>query len=132
MKIVVDTNILISAFNWEGNPHRIIERALQRKINLVISPQILEEFKVVALRPVFEFSEEEIDKFIESILEVCEMTIPIEKLDVIKDDPSDNKILECALEAKAGFIISGDRHLLKLKEFKGIKILTAKQFLDIL
>ena len=57
---------------------------------------------------------------------------PKEEIKFIKEDPKDNIILECALAAKAGYIVSGDKHLLKLKEYKGIKIMSAREFLDIL
>ena len=57
---------------------------------------------------------------------------PKESIKVIKDDPKDDMVLECAVEGKADFIVSGDPHLLKLKEFRSIKIVTPKQFLDLL
>ena len=131
MKVVLDTNILISALGWLGNSRWIIGQIIDKKLNLAISLDILDEFHGVAARLKFEFSEEEITDFIDSIMEVAELVVPVEKLEIIKDDPSDNKILECAIEARVDYIISGDRHLLKLKEFKGIKIVTAAQFLTI-
>lgn len=130
MKVVLDTNIFISAFGWPGNPRAIVRLALAQQIKLVLSMSILEEFKEAAREPELEFSEEEISDFIDAVLEVAELIAPLQKLDVIKADPSDNRILECALQARADFVVSGDHHLLDLKEFRGIKILTAKQFLD--
>jgi hypothetical protein len=56
--------------------------------------------------------------------------VPKEKIAIIRDDPADNKVLECAIAAGAKFIITGDKHLLKLKKFKGISIITAKEFLQ--
>lgn len=57
---------------------------------------------------------------------------PQQKLNIIKQDPDDNVILECAIEGKAGYIVSGDRHLLALKQYRGIKIITARQFIETL
>ena len=59
-----------------------------------------------------------------------QIVYPKKKLNVVKKDPKDNKILECALEAQASFIISGDKHLLEIKEYKGIKIISPKEFLN--
>ena len=58
--------------------------------------------------------------------------IPTKKINVIKEDPTDNKFLECAVESHADYIVSGDKHLKRLKEFKKIKIVTVNKFLDIL
>lgn len=130
MKIVADTNVLISAFGWNGPEHELIARCLRTEITLCFSAQTLEEFKVVSLRKKFGFSQDEIDEFIDALLEASQMVFPEEQINEIKDDPKDNKFLECAAEAKAQFIVSGDRHLLKLGQFRRTKILSAKQFLS--
>lgn len=130
MKVVVDTNILISAFGWPGNPRSIINLAIDGRVDLLVSPDIIEEFKGVALRAKFDFSTEEIAEFIESLLEMGELVIPCEKINAIMSDPDDNIILECAVEANADIIVTGDRHLLDLKTFRGIRIMTAQQFLN--
>lgn len=75
-------------------------------------------------------SDEDIEKHIQLILSHSQIVEPMKKIDVIKKDPSDNKFLECAIEGKTDYIISGNRHLLELKKFKEIKILRAKEFLD--
>ena len=132
MKVVLDTNILISALGWVGNPNTIVRLAVDKKIKLAISMDIIEEFKETAREPEFKFSEEDISDFIEAMMGVAELVMPTEKLEIIKNDLSDNRILECASEAKTDYIVTGDQHLLELREFRGIKILKAKQFLDIL
>ncbi|MDP3765803.1 MAG: putative toxin-antitoxin system toxin component, PIN family [Nanoarchaeota archaeon] len=65
------------------------------------------------------------------LVEICIIIETEEKLEIVKEDPSDNIIMESAVEGKADFIVSGDQHLLKLKEYKGIKILTPREFLDL-
>lgn len=131
MKIVLDTNILISALGWKGgNEYKILKKCFNKELELLFSSEILEEFIKVAKRPKFEFSLEEIDEFISSLLEISKFLVPDKKFDIIKDDPEDNKFLDAAVAGKANFIISGDKHLLQLKEFRGIKILTPREFLD--
>lgn len=131
MKVVLDTNILVSALGWLGNPHIIVRKILDKKIKLAISLELIEEFRETVREEKFGFSEEEISDFIDAIAETAEFVVSSEKIDVVKEDPDDNIVLECALEAKADFIITGDRHLLKIKDFKGIKIMAANEFLNL-
>ena len=100
------------------------------EIKLFMSPQILEEFIAVANRKKFRFSKDEIEEFVTSLIEVCDMVIPQEKVELIKEDPTDNMFLECAMEAKVDHIISGDKHLIKLKNFRGISIMNASALLN--
>ena len=132
MKLVLDTNILISALGWNGNERNLILSAFEHKIELILSLDILTEFVLVLQRPKFEFIEKkEIMKFLEFLFSVCNIVTPKEKIELIKDDPEDNKILECAVAGEVDFIITGDKHLLNLKKFKGIKIVDAKELLKI-
>jgi len=80
----------------------------------------------------FKTEEQEITERISLFLEIIKLVEPKAKINEIKEDPTDNKFLECAVEAKADYIISGDKHLLKIKKFKETKILTPNKFLDIL
>lgn len=124
MRIVIDTNVLISALGWKGsNPYKVVLKCFRKELRLIISPAIIEEFKKVVLRPKFEFSPEEVDEFVSALLEISDVVQPVETLTIIKDDKDDNKFLEAAIAGNAKFIISGDKHLLDLKEFMGIKIL---------
>ena len=71
-------------------------------------------------------------KTVDEILEMSEIVEPKEKFDIIKEDPEDNIIIECAVEGKVDYIITKDTHLLNLKEFKGIKIITSKDMISLL
>src|SRR3989338_8247037 len=130
MRVVLDTNILISALFWRGNPYNVVLNALKKKYVLYLSQEILNELGE-KLRIKFKFPEDKIRNHIEILRENGKVTKPDVKLDIIREDPDDNKFLECAVSCNADFIVSGDKHLLKIKEFKGIKIVTAKQFLDL-
>ncbi len=80
--------------------------------------------------PKFKFKEKEKEQFLEVLLANSVLVEPKENINIIKEDPDDNKFLECAVEACADYIISGDAHLLKLQQFRGIEILSPKEFLS--
>lgn len=130
MIVVLDTNILISAVFWRGAPYKIVLNVLKKKYSLFLSSKILSEL-AEKLRIKFKFPEDKIKGHIEILMKYGEIIEPIVEVDAVKDDPTDNKVLECAVSCNADYIISGDQHLLKLKEFNGIKILTAKEFLNL-
>lgn len=132
MRITIDTNILVSALGWNGAEASVVEMVLESKLELYLSTEILSEFFRVVKYPKFRFADSEIDGFIGRLLSNSVIVNPSQPVKVIIDDPADNKILECALEGKSEFIISGDRHLLSLGEYEGIKILRAVDFLKVL
>lgn len=131
MIVVLDTNILISSIFWRGLPYEVILNALKGKYSLYLSTEILNELEE-KLNLKFKFPEDKIKVHIEILREYGKIIEPTVKVDVIKEDPDDNRILECAVSCNADYIVSGDHHLLKLKQFKGIKIVTAKKFLEII
>jgi len=132
MIAVLDTNILISAVFWRGGlPYNVVLNGLKKKYSIYLSPQILNELEE-KLRIKFKFPENEIQNHIEVLIEYGEIVEPSFTIDIIKNDPDDNKILECAASCNADYIVSGDSHLLDLNEYNGIKILSAKKFLELL
>ena len=131
IRATFDTNILVSATIYRGNEFELLKLAKQGKFKLVLSLQILAEFRNVILREKFGYSPLIVEAVIKNVLNLCEIIVPEESLDVIKDDPEDNKILECAISGKVDYIVSGDNHLLKLNEYNGIKIVKTKDILDI-
>ena len=130
LKVVVDTNILISATIIQGKQFEILKLAKLGKINLITSPNILKEFEEVISREKFGFSKEQVSLAIKQILEIAEIIISQHKIDFIKSDPDDNIVLECALESNADIIISGDAHLLDLKKYKNIQIVNTTEFFN--
>ncbi|MEK6984198.1 MAG: putative toxin-antitoxin system toxin component, PIN family [Nanoarchaeota archaeon] len=131
MIVVLDTNILISAIFWRGNPYKILQQGLKKNYSLYLSSAILNELEE-KLRIKFGLPQDKIEEHIQILTEYGNIIKPIVKLNAVKDDPGDDKILECAISCKADYIVSGDNHLLELKEFRGIKIITAIQFLDLI
>ena len=126
--VVIDTNILISSL-WGGKPRQIIDLWAKRKIMCAVSPDILEEYTQVLAR--FNPTAQDMDEFITLFLNPsCTILVkPKIKLNIIKQDPSDNKFIECAVAAKVNYITSGDKALLEVKNYKKIKIITAGKFL---
>jgi len=132
IRLVLDTNVLVSALiSTRSNPARLLDAA-GKNYSLFISKEILSELEGVISRDKFGFSSEKIDSAIEAILSFSEVVNPEIKLDVVKSDPDDNKILECAIACGASYIVSGDKHLLNLKEYENIKIISPKTAIDLL
>ncbi len=129
-KATLDTNILISALGWKGKPNQVFAKVLNGKIKLVISDKQFDELERVLDYPKFRFTEEQKKRFKNLVLSVATLIKPEEKISVIKEDPDDDMVLECGIAADVDYIVTGDINLLKLKEFRGIKIRTAKEFLE--
>lgn len=133
MKVILDTNVLISATFWNGDSNRILEKAEQKEFELVISKEILDEFiGVLSYKEIQDKIRDknlEMNRTVEKVVSIATIVEPHKKFSVITVDPSDDKFLDCAFEAKAQFIVSQDKHLLKLNEFEGIRIITPSEFL---
>ncbi len=130
LRVVLDTNILISGVLFPGKPRAVLELAIEGKIEAVSSRALLEEFSGVLERPKFRLQTVEVHAIAEELEAILLIVFPERRVSAIKEDPDDNAVLECALEAKADMIVTGDSHLLKLKGFRGIEILTADEFLE--
>ncbi len=135
VKVVFDTNVWISILFKKTLGKEFSGIFKKEKIEVCTSEEILKEIsrvlmysKIDELLELSGVSEREI---IQRIIENSILIRPKFKLKIIREDLEDNKILDCALQANVDFIVSGDRHLLKLKKFKNIKIVTPREFLDI-
>ncbi|MDL1870664.1 putative toxin-antitoxin system toxin component, PIN family [Deltaproteobacteria bacterium PRO3] len=131
MKIVLDTNVLLSALVFPGGPpEKILTMARLRELKLCISPDIFSELRKV-LRLKFKYTEEEVEDFIERFRAFAQMVYPEDRLDLITRVDADNRILECAVHAKADFLVTGDkRDILPLKKIRSTIIVNPSQFLD--
>lgn len=129
---VFDTNIYISAIGFDNQPEHLIRLAHQHIFTLYTSPDINAEISSILSRKLLR-SHSQITRDIQMIEYATELVFPLNQLNVVKNDPSDNKILECALSCHAHYIVSGDKkHLLPLKKFNDTKIITVSEFLAIL
>jgi uncharacterized protein len=133
MRIVPDTNVVISGLLWRGNPRRVLDAARDGIIELFTSPVLLEELKDVLSREKFAKRLEAAGVTVQvlaegfSALATVIDAAPIEP--VIIRDPDDDAVLACAIAAEAEIIASGDDDLLSLKEHQSIRILTATELL---
>jgi len=128
-KVVIDTNVFISGLNFVGKPSEVLELFIKGEIEVYISPFILKELERI-LREKFDWNEITIKKVLNKIKQKAIIVRPKTKISIIETKKDDNRILECALEGKVKYLISGDeRHLLPLKNFRGIKILPPSEFL---
>jgi uncharacterized protein len=127
-KVVLDTNIIISSL-WGGNALEIMKMWKSGQLTVAVSADVLEEYTEVLSR--FNVTEEDMEVFMELFM-ATEKTVfikPGKKIEAVRKDKKDNKFLECAAAAAVEAIISGDRHLLELVEFQGIRIWTMADFL---
>ena len=132
IKAVLDTNILLSSLFWKGQPRKIVELAIENKFRAVTSADILEELKCVLEEDFSQVPYDARERILRDILSYSALVIP--KKITVKNlrDFQDTKIIACALEAEAEYIVTGDKDLLVLKEYARIKITTAREFLEAL
>lgn len=127
VKVVLDTNILVSALVFGGKPKQILDLTLSQRIKAFISTPILSEFVDVLLRK-FYYSESQVYTLERKIKEGFCVVYPKLTVSILEDEP-DNRVLEAALTAQADFIVTGDKELLNLQSFRSTKILSAADFL---
>jgi len=130
MRVVFDTNVFISAFLVPGgNADRAFRLARERYFSLVTSVPILTE-TANKLRDKFDQSDGDVQLSLKIISRAATIVRTVRRIDVISDEP-DNRILECAIEAGADLIVTGDRHLLALRKFEGVAIVRLADFLRV-
>jgi putative PIN family toxin of toxin-antitoxin system len=132
MKIVLDSNVFISSFFWGGNPRIVLERVIAGIDELFITKEILDEIYAVMGRSKFHADKDEINYFINSIEEIANKIVPTKRIKNGGRDKTDNKYIECGITADVDYILSGDIHLLALKEYEKIKLITVKNYLEII
>lgn len=134
MRIVLDTNVVVSAFFWGGAPREVLGALQLGRIGVIASDALLAELAYVVNRPKF------VQRLADIELETADLLAQYRALvsvvdaprleQSVCDDPDDDAVLECALAGNADLIVSGDDDLLRLGEFHGVRIVTARAFLD--
>ncbi len=127
-KVVLDTNIIISALIFGGNPEQIYKLVLNKQIFPITSPVLIAELTEILIKK-FKFDLIKIKQLENSIKKYFKIVHPDKTLNLLRDK-DDNRVLEAASEGKCYYIITGDKDLLELSSFKNIEILTADQFLN--
>jgi putative PIN family toxin of toxin-antitoxin system len=131
VRIVIDTNVLISATFWTGNPKQLLNRVRKEEFVILTSQILLNELKEILIRPdkPFKLSEEEAEHVVNRIRSLAEIVRTHSFVKICRDE-QDNRVLECAIDGGADWIISGDAHLLELQSFQGVRIGTVGDFLS--
>ncbi len=129
MRLVLDTNVLISAFVFPGGaPEDVYRMAIEQSVELVTSPPLLAEFGRI-LTDKFGWESAMADVAVTQVARIGTVVRPTERIRVVTDDPTDDRVLEAAAEGGADLIVSGDRHLLRLGSWVGVQILKPADFL---
>lgn len=127
--VVFDTNILLAGVGWRGKPYRCLELARSGIVEGVTCPELLHELSE-KLETKLDFSAEQITDTLADLLSFLRLVTIPNTLRVISADPADDRVLECAVVAGATYIVTGDRrHLLSLRDYQGISIVSAADFL---
>ncbi len=133
IRATVDTNITVSGLLFGGLPLKVVRCALQKEFIWATSPALMDETERVLGSTKFGLSKREVMALVKPIFEVAEIVIPQHQINVIQRCPADNRVLECASEGQCSFIVTGDRRdLIVLQKFEDIRIVTARQFIEIL
>jgi len=131
VRIVIDTNVIISAIFWTGKPKQLLNKVRHKKVIYLTSKDLLDELRDILVRKdkPFKLSEGEAERAVTGIQELGEIVQTHSQVTVCKDQ-RDNQVIECAIDGEAEYIVSGDIHLLELKTFRGVKIITVSDFLN--
>jgi putative PIN family toxin of toxin-antitoxin system len=132
LRIVLDTNVLISAIIRNGKSRKLFQLGIDGKYQILTSREILIEFEGVIHRPKFKMTKDEVIVIVSALVDSCEKVPLKSNFKVIESDPDDDIIINTAYDGKADYIVSGDSDLKSLKNFKGIKIVSVDEMLKIL
>ena len=130
LRATADSNIYISALNFGGTPDKVLDLGRSGEVRLAISDFILGEIGRV-LGDKFGWRDEESREAQAQIAGFCEHVTPDRRVYAVRDDPTDNGVLECAIEAGSEYLVTGDRHLLALRQFENVRIVSPAAFLEI-
>jgi len=130
VKVVFDTNVVVSASFWRGAPFDCLAACAQGRCVAVVSSNLLAEYHETVDELRLDYLSRKCVEWVAALTESAELVFPVERASGATPDPDDEMILECALAAEADFIVSGDKkHLLALREFQGIPIINPAEFL---
>lgn len=130
IKVVVDTNVLVSGIFFSGPPYQILKAWQDDKIQIAVSEDIIKEYRRVIEELSAKFRGIDIEPILELIFVEAELVPSLSFESAVCEDPDDDKFLACAIVSKSRYIISGDKHLLKIGKYLNATIVTPRYFLD--
>ena len=129
MRVVLDTNVLLSATVWRGSvASKLLYKLLQLQANIFCSNEIIREYKRVLKRDL-DYSDEEVFELLEKVFSFVSLVYPKEKVSIVKEAPADDRIIECALASKSDYLVTYDKELLKVVKYKSVKIVRPEELL---
>lgn len=131
LRVVIDTNVVVSAIVWGGKPRELVLKLLEQH-TVILSPQMLAEFNDVISRDKFGVKTFQVKRFLTDLTNKSKIVNSVGLFKIIVEDPDDNNILNAAYSGKADYIVTGDKHLLALEKFKRTKIITVNKMLEII
>lgn len=132
LRIVLDTNVMISAIIHNGKPRKLFQIGINGKYRILMSKEILNEISEVLQRPKLKMTGEDTVRIVSAIVQSSEIVPVKSQFQVIVDDPDDNIIINTAHDGNADYIVSGDRDITSLGKFHSIKIVSVDEMLKIL
>ncbi|MBI5671958.1 MAG: putative toxin-antitoxin system toxin component, PIN family [Nitrospirae bacterium] len=134
MRVVADTNVIVSAMLWIGSPHQILVASEDARLTLCTSPSLLRELTGVLSRPKFaprlRALQVSVSELTTGYARLARLVNPQRIMRVVAEDPADDEVLACALAARAHYIVSGDTDLLRVRSYRGISILSPHLFVQ--
>jgi uncharacterized protein len=133
-RVVLDTNVVVSGTFWSGASFEVMRLVDAGKISMVLSSEILREYsEILSSREIIaktSTNRRATEKVIRKVSSIAIFVVPAQKFNVVRDDPDDDKFIDAAVEGCAGFIVTQDKHLLKLLRYGQIAIVTPEAFLE--
>ena len=131
LRAVLDTNVLVSAVISDGKPRLLLRKGIEKKFSLVTSDLILKELASVLRRPKFKTSGDEIQQIVLALIQSAEVVDVKSSFKVVKRDPNDDAVFNTAYDGKVDVIVTGDRDLLELESFKGVRVVSVSDALGL-
>lgn len=128
-RVTLDSNIYVSAFRFGGKPLELLQSAIDGKVTIAVSEAILGE-TVRILQDKFGFDPDQLGRVVRDVKALSLTFTPDKFLEVVVADPDDNKVIECAVASQSEIIISGDKHLLQMREYQAIQIMKVSDYLQ--
>ncbi len=132
LRAVIDTNVIVSAVLFGGKPRQVIQAALEGTAEICISQALIEESSSVLRRPKFGLDNRLIHSILSELTGLARWVEPEKKHRIITEDPADDRLLDCAVAGKADYVVTGDKHLLRLGQFSDVGMVTPEEFVRIL
>jgi uncharacterized protein len=130
VKVILDTNVLVSGVFFSGTPYRILKAWRDGKIQIVLSPEILDEYRRVGEILAEDHPNIDLKPILDYVVRNAEVYVAVPLPEAVCEDPDDDKFLACALASEITVIVSGDKHLLKVSGYSNVEVIKPRDFVD--